>query len=94
MPRLKPVRSKPKRKLMLSFVLIDSRTRERLGQPRLATKDGVPARIEFGQQGQRVIRIDVLPRVVSTRLHDGQGARHELLRDIEAGRAPANFFKR
>jgi beta-lactamase regulating signal transducer with metallopeptidase domain len=93
-PHRDPAIAQGEEVLMLSFVLIDSRTRERLGQPRLATKEGVPARIEFGQQGQRVIRIDVLPRVVSTRLHDGQGARHELLRDIEAGRAPANFFKR
>lgn len=77
--------------LMLEFRLIDAATGAPVAAPRLITKDGVAARIEFGQQGERIIRIDTLPRVVQTRLHDSRGALAELLRDIEAGKAPGSY---
>lgn len=60
-----------------------------IGEPRLITKDGVLARIETGEQGKRVLRLDLLPRFVTTPLHDARGALAELKRDIEAGKAPA-----
>jgi beta-lactamase regulating signal transducer with metallopeptidase domain len=79
--------------LMLSFEIRSATSKEALAKPRIATKDGVPARIEHGEEGKQVLRIDVLPRIVRARLHDGAGALAELKRDIEAGKAPAVSVK-
>ena len=43
--------------------------------------------------GGQMLRIEVLPRFVQTRLHDTTGALAELKRDIEAGQAPDLYFK-
>jgi beta-lactamase regulating signal transducer with metallopeptidase domain len=91
-PHRDPNKPDAEEQLLLSLIVLDGRTGEPLTSSRLATKDGVMSHIELGNQGERIIRIDLMPRVVQTRLFDGSGARHELLRDIEAGNAPDNYF--
>ena len=78
----------------LNFTLVDAQTQQLLGKPRLITKNGVVATIETGEQGGRMLRIEVMPRFVQTRLHDATGALAELKRDIEAGKAPGLYDPR
>lgn len=79
--------------ILLELTLVDAQTNLLLARPRLITKDGVRAVIETGEEGGRMVRVDVMPRFVLTRLHDARGALAELQRDIEAGQAPGLYFK-
>jgi hypothetical protein len=79
--------------ILLELTLVDAQTHLILARPRLITKDGVRAVIETGEEGGRMVRVDVMPRFVLTRLHDARGALAELQRDIEAGQAPGLYFK-
>ncbi len=78
--------------ILVEFVMLDAKTGELLSKPRLVTKDGNLALIERGEEGGEMLRIEVLPRFVQTRLHDATGALAELKRDIETGQAPALHF--
>jgi beta-lactamase regulating signal transducer with metallopeptidase domain len=78
--------------ILLEFVMLDAKTGELLAKPRIVTKDNTLAMIERGDEGGDMLRIEVLPRFVQTRLHDATGALAELKRDIEAGQAPALHF--
>jgi beta-lactamase regulating signal transducer with metallopeptidase domain len=79
--------------ILLEFVMLDAKTGALLAKPRIVTKDGTMAMIERGEEGGEMLRIEVLPRFVQTRLHDTTGALAELKREIEAGQAPALHFK-
>jgi beta-lactamase regulating signal transducer with metallopeptidase domain len=79
--------------ILLELTVIDRATGHAISRPRLVTKDGVQATIEMGEESGQMLRIEVLPRFVQTRLHGSIGALAELKREIEAGQAPDLYFK-
>ena len=79
--------------ILLELEVMDADSGRVISQPRLVTKDGVQATFEMGEEGGRMLRIEMLPRYVLTREHGSVAALAELKRDIEAGKAPALHFK-
>jgi beta-lactamase regulating signal transducer with metallopeptidase domain len=87
----------PKDSIQMTIGVVNLSTGEVLAKPRLVTGNGIEASVERsvarkdGQPDQDAIRIDLLARKVHSAEPDAEAARASLMRDIEAGRAPAPF---
>jgi beta-lactamase regulating signal transducer with metallopeptidase domain len=79
----------------LTVQLKNEQTGHTVGPLRLIVADGAPAGVTQKAEGaEPPMQLSLLPRVIRSQSHDTSVARTELLRDIEAGRAPGPVLPR